>query len=234
MNGIAVARRAGPGCPVRAPAAAPQPRFSAVVIATLALGIGGTTAVFSVMHAVLLAPLPYDAAGPARSPLSAGTRRIRPVALSPYRRPASSALREHAASLTDLAGTRSDNRTLPASTSSRTDRRSGFASSSVTSDYFRTLRSVPSSDRDSAGTTNRARAGSCSATRLWRTRFNGDPSVVGATIQLSAEPYEIAGVASPGFEDPIAGDVDVWLPHKLPGTPGHRAEDGRRAHCAPV
>ena len=33
--------------------------FSAVVIATLALGIGGTTAVFSVMHAVLLAPLPY-------------------------------------------------------------------------------------------------------------------------------------------------------------------------------
>src|SRR5262245_18990948 len=37
--------------------------FSAVVVATLALGIGGTTAVFSVLQAVLLAPLPYDEPG---------------------------------------------------------------------------------------------------------------------------------------------------------------------------
>ena len=41
-----------------------SPGFSAVVIATLAVGIGGTTAVFSVLQAVMLAPLPVRAAGP--------------------------------------------------------------------------------------------------------------------------------------------------------------------------
>ena len=45
------------------PAASSQPRLLAFVVATLALGIGGTTAVFSVVQAVLLAPLPYEEPG---------------------------------------------------------------------------------------------------------------------------------------------------------------------------
>jgi hypothetical protein len=51
--------------------------------------------------------------------------------------------------------------------------------------------------------------------RIWRARFNRDPSIVGQTIRLSAEPYEVAGVAPPGFEDPVAGAVDAWLPYNL-------------------
>ena len=38
---------------------------------------------------------------------------------------------------------------------------------------------------------------------------------MGATIRLSAEPYEVAGVAPPGFEDPIAPDVAAWIPYAL-------------------
>jgi putative ABC transport system permease protein len=52
---------------------------------------------------------------------------------------------------------------------------------------------------------------------LWRTRLGGDPSVIGSTIRLSAEPYEVVGIAPEGFEDPVAGEVDAWLPYDLVG-----------------
>ena len=52
---------------------------------------------------------------------------------------------------------------------------------------------------------------------VWRARFNGDPSLIGTTIRLSAEPYEVAGIAPAGFQDPIAGAVDAWLPYDLDG-----------------
>ena len=76
----------------------------------------------------------------------------------------------------------------------------------MTSDYFRTLRSVPFRGpgfrfkRDRRLDDGPARAGSSSATPSWRSRFNGDPSAIGTTIHLSGESYDIAGVASPGFE----------------------------------
>ena len=47
--------------------------------------------------------------------------------------------------------------------------------------------------------------------------FRGDPSIIGSTIQLSGEPYEVVGIAPEGFEDPIAGTVDAWLPYNLAG-----------------
>ena len=51
--------------------------------------------------------------------------------------------------------------------------------------------------------------------RVWRAHFGGDPSVVGSTIRLSDEPYEVTGIAPPGFADPIAPDVAAWIPYAL-------------------
>ena len=74
-----------------------NPGFSAAVIVTLALGIGGTTAVFSVLQAVLLAPLPYEEAGPTRALLPAGARQARHASTTSRARTFRS-LREQAAS----------------------------------------------------------------------------------------------------------------------------------------
>ena len=206
------------------------PGFSAVVIATLGLGIGGTTAVFSVVEAILLAPLPYEEPGQlVRIYMQVGddpTTRRGGVSGTHFK-----ALREDAASMSDVAGLHT-----------RRDAAIGldlFAAGQaqrlrvlhVTSDYFRTLRREPllgpgftvgdemgapetAKQRDEADDAGGARRVVLSDA-IWRARFNGDPSVIGSTIHLTGEPYEIAGIAAPGLRDPVIGDVDAWLPYDL-------------------
>jgi len=185
--------------------------FSAVVVATLALGIGGTTAVFSVVQAVLLAPLPYDEPGrlvrfyqqepgnPATRGYLAGTH--------------FTWLRDHASSFEDVAALANYSETgLDLVTGGHAQRLRVLR---VTSGYFRTLRSSPlrgrEFDRDDEVGTRLV----VLSDALWRTRFGGDASVIGTTIQLSAEQYEVAGIAPQGCEDPIEGEVDAWVPYTL-------------------
>jgi putative ABC transport system permease protein len=188
-----------------------SPGFSAVVIATLALGIGGVTAVFSVVQAVLIAPLPY--AEPdrlvrlyQRDPQTGDTRGMTAVHFHALRESARSfsgatALYAYSADGLDLfhGGDAHRLRVLP-----------------VTSDYFRTLH--PGSLRgpgftpdDEQGRRRKVVLGDS----VWRTRFGGDASVIGSTVQLDAEPYEIVGIAAPGFDDPIVGAVEAWIPYNL-------------------
>jgi putative ABC transport system permease protein len=188
-----------------------SPGFSAIVIATLALGIGGTTAVFSVVKAVLLAPLPYDQPGQLvrfhqQEPDKPGTRHSLAA-------PHFASLREHAASFEAVAALFTDYEMgLDLVRDGQAVRLRVLR---VTSDYFYTLRSRtlrgPGFERGDEVGTRRA----VLSDRVWRTRFGSDPSLVGSTVRLSAEPYEVVGIAPQGFEDPIAGEVDVWIPYPL-------------------
>ncbi len=199
------------------------PGFSAVVVGTLALGIGGTTAVFSVMHAVLLAPLPY--AQPDQivriyqeEPGKPDTRRA--VSAPQFRM-----VREEAVSFADL-GARYIREDLGVDLSKDGDGQR-LRILMVTSDYFRTpLRSEQfrgpgfQIEDEKAGARREDRSGArrvVLSNTVWRARFNGDPSLVGTTIRMNAEPYEVAGIAPAGFQDPIAGAVDAWLPYDLDG-----------------
>ena len=78
----------------------------------------------------------------------------------------------------------------------------------VTSDYFRTLRSEQfhgpgfQIEDEKAGARRDDRSGArrvVLSNTVWRARFNGDPSLIGTTIRLSAEPYEVAGIAPAGL-----------------------------------
>jgi putative ABC transport system permease protein len=196
------------------------PGFSAVVVGTLALGIGGTTAVFSVMHAVLLAPLPYAQPDQIvriyqQEPGKPDTRR--PVSAPQFRM-----LRRETASFSDV-GARfiREDIGLDLSTNSGGQR---LRTLMVTSDYFRALRSERfhgpgfELDDEKVATRREDRAGASRIVlshQLWQAQFNGDPSVIGRRIRLSAEPYDVAGIASPGFQDPIAGPIDAWRPYDL-------------------
>ena len=187
------------------------PAFAAVVIATLAIGIGGTTAVFSVLQAVLLAPLPYEQPGQLvrfyqQEPDKPATRHyLTGVHFS--------SLRDHAVSFETVAALANYSET------GRDLVRGGQAQRlrvlRVTSDYFRTLGSSPSRglgfDRNDEAGARRV----VLSDALWRSRFHADASVIGSTIQLSGEPYEVAGIAPRGFRDPIAGEMDAWLPYRL-------------------
>jgi predicted permease len=197
-----------------------SPCFSALVVVTLALGIGGTTAVFSILHAVLLTPLPYAQPGQLvriyqQEPGKPGTRR--PMSAPQFRM-----LRDQAASFGDVAArfVRED-LGLDISNGGNPQRLRVLI---VTSDYFRTLRADPfrgpgfAIDDETAPFDRQNSSGAARVVlseAIWRARFNANPALIGTTIRLSAEPYEVAGIAPAGFQDPIAGAVDAWLPYDL-------------------
>ena len=189
-----------------------SPGFTLVVAATLGLGIGGTTAVFSVVETVLLKPLPYEQPGelvrfyqqepgrPDTQGVLAGTH--------------FTFLREHATAFEDVAALAhySETGLDLATADGRVERLRVLR---VSSDYFTTLHSLPAVgrgfDRDDETGTRRV----VLSDRVWRTFYGADSSIVGATVLLSAEPYEVTGVAPAGFEDPIAPDVAAWIPYPL-------------------
>jgi putative ABC transport system permease protein len=187
------------------------PLFATVVAATLALGIGGTTAVFSVVQAVLLAPLPYEEPGQLvrfyqQEPDNPSTRHF--LAGTHFK-----TLRESASSFESVAALDTYSETgLDLVTQGQARR---LRVLNVTSDYFRTLRagSLRGPGIEPADEVGTRRV--VLSDGLWQTQFNRDPSVIGQTVHLSAEPYEVVGIAPGDFEDPVAGHVDAWLPYNL-------------------
>ena len=168
-----------------------RPGFAAVVIATLAVGIGATTAVFSVLQAVVLAPLPYEQPGQLvrlyqQEPDKPATRHYLTGAHFSF-------LRDHATSFEVVAAL--DNYSETGHDLVRDGRGERLRVLPVTSDYFQTLRSGalrgPGFDRSDEIGTRRV----VISDALWRARFNADSSIVGSTIRLSGEPYEVVGIA---------------------------------------
>ena len=196
-----------------------NPGFSGVVVVTLALGIGGTTAVFSVLQAVLLAPLPYEEPGQLvrfyqQEPDKPATRHYMTGAHFKLLRDEGRSF-ESVTAINNYSETGAD-----LVRDGRAERVRGLR---VSSEYFHTLRSPllrgPGFDRrDELGARRGSVVGAPRAvlsSELWRSRFRGDPSILGSTIQFSGEPFEVVGIASEGFEDPLVGKVDAWVPYDL-------------------
>lgn len=193
-------------------ALAARPGFTAVVVLTLALGIGANTAIFSVVNAVLLAPLPY--AEPERlvrvwsafpqDDIDHGT--TSPLDLDDWR--------AQAESFAAIAGYPSVTLTGFVMTGGETP--DEVRTMYVTEDFFdvfgveaavgRTLR-----NRDQEQDDNRVVVLSHGT---WRRRFGADPEVVGSRLVLDGEPFVVVGVMPPGFEYPTV-EIEMWAPISL-------------------
>jgi predicted permease len=175
--------------------------------------------VFSVLQAVLLAPLPYDEPGQLvrfyqQEPEKPITRHYLTAAHFKLLRDEGRSF-ESVTAINNYSETGAD-----LVSDGRVERVRGLR---VSSDYFQTLRSPllrgPGFDRrDELGARRGSVVGAPRAvlsSELWRSAFRGDPSILGSTIQLSGEPFEVVGIASEGFEDPLVGKVDAWVPYDL-------------------
>jgi predicted permease len=208
-------------------ALARSPSFTAVAVLTLALGIGANTAMFSVVRAVLLEPLPYD--DPRELVLLWGEMRNRGVTHFPTSPPDFRDYRDGAELLEDLAGVW----TFQLSITGDGDPLQ-VAAAGVTHSFFSVLGVEPLLGRafteedvvpDPSGLPPGAPGAlppmAILSHGLWQQRYGGDAGVVGRTIELAGAPAEIVGVMPPGFQlllPPTAGidpDPQLWLAARL-------------------
>jgi len=179
-----------------------------VAIATLALGIGATTTMFSVVYGALLRPLPFT--DPNRLVILFNTQVTPRDGLSRLRwsRPHVVELQASAKSFENIASFSS---TLVA-TSGRGDPEH-LEGEVVSPEYFRALRVTPLAGRTFAAGEDAVNAAPVTiiSARLWRRRFAGDPAIVGTTMHINDLPLTIVGILPDGFAG-LSGKGEFWVP----------------------
>lgn len=180
-----------------------RPGFALATVVTLAVGIGATTATFSVVSPVLLQPLPYPDPERVLAVWDVGPGGIRlDVTFGTYREVAA-----RSRSFEALAVARDWQPTLQGR--AEPERISGQR---VTGDYFRVLGVAPARGEAFAVTDDEPGAPDrvILADALWRGRFGGDLGIVGRTITLDGRPFTVLGVMPPDFENVTAPSAELW------------------------
>jgi putative ABC transport system permease protein len=184
-----------------------NPLFAAAAVLTLALGIGGNTAIFTVIRAVLLKPLPYR--DPARLVrVTPHTRNqdsddLGNLSEDRYQEIRSaqsfSALAAHFSSIENV-------------TLSGTGEPEPVHEARVSANFLDTLGVQPALGRSflPEEDTHGGPAVAMISSPLWKRRFGGDSRIAGRTALIDSVPHTIIGVLPEGFAFPFAG-VDVWV-----------------------
>lgn len=187
---------------------AANPAFTTVAVAALALGIGANTAMFSVVNAVLLAPLPYSQ--PDRIMRIQRSYKGQPnggggaVSIPKHMAWKNANRTFRAMALYDFAG--------PGLSLGSGDRPQQIRGIHVSSEYFQVFGVSPELGRTFLPQEDQPNGPKAAvlSNDLWRTRFASDPSLIGKTILLGGDPYTLVGILPAAFHsDPPA---DVFIP----------------------
>jgi predicted permease len=183
--------------------------FTAAAVAALALGIGANTAIFSVVSAVLLKPVPFP--DPDRVVLFMNTS---PQGSGPNASPAKFAhWRQQTTVIQDATAFRTN---VVNYTGGQFPEQ--LRAGQVSADYFRLFGArlimgrpfTPDEDRPGGEKVVVLSHG------LWTRRFAADPAMVGKTLSLSGEPHIVIGVVGPEFDISEFGqEPDLWIPFQL-------------------
>ena len=193
--------------------------FAATAVLTLALGIGGTTAIFTLMHAVMLKSLPV--ADPSRlyrigdgdnccvmgSPQ--GRWGFYSFALFEY-------LKAETPQFEDITAFSTFVPRMSVRRQGVTEAPRPLRTLYATGSYFRTLGVGAFAGRVFTADDDRAAATPVTvmAYHAWQGLYGGDSSVVGSTLMIEGHPFTVSGIAPPGFfGETLRGDPpDLWLP----------------------
>ena len=191
-----------------------SPGFTAIAVLTLALGIGANTAIFSIVDAVFLRPLPVPHADRIYVIDRVGNRygghSISMAIFVAWQREAT--MFEHFA----LAHGRGDASLTGAGEPE------GVPSALVSTEFLSTLGVKPALGRDFHA--DEGRLGGphvvILSDSLWRNRFGGDPAILGRGITLDGEVYTVMGVLPRGLDVPIpiVHAAQIWFPFQLPAS----------------
>src|SRR5262245_13663817 len=188
-----------------------SPGFVAVAVLSLGLGIGANTAIFTLINAALLKPLPiHDPSrlvsvytADERNPqMTFGTSRDNYIDIRDGNN-----VFDHTATSARIA----------LNLAGGTGQPERVTAELVSGNYFDTLSTFPVIGRGflpEEDQTAGARLVTVLSNDLWQTRFGGDPLIVGRTILVNNQPFLVAGVMAPGFRgtNPLTGTM-LWVPY---------------------
>jgi putative ABC transport system permease protein len=187
------------------------PGFTLVALITLALGIGGTTAIFSIVDGVVLRPLPYN--DPDRI-----VRLVRIIARgddASFSGPEFRDLKKGATYLSAVAGYRSD--IVDLTGRAEPVRVAGLE---TTAGFFDVFDAPPLLGRTYHEATDKPGAAvAVIGESVWRQQFGSDPAVVGSVVRLNNKPTEIIGVVPERLRHPTKADVWMLAPKDVPTSP---------------
>ena len=191
-----------------------NPGFTAVVVLTLAIGIGANTTIFSWIHTVLLNPLP-GAGQPERvvelESLAPSSEWV-PTSYLDFRD-----FRDHLKLLESMSVAQP--MALAVGNDTHVERVWGEA---VSGNFFDVLRVEPAAGRFFSGAerhdAQNAHAVAVISHSFWRTHYNASASAIGATLRVNRTPYTVIGVAPNDFHGSMAGlSFDLWVPATMYG-----------------
>src|SRR3954463_2557784 len=204
-----------------------SPSFSATAIIALALGIGATTAMFAVIYAFLLRPLPY----------------AKPDQLVMLQSRGVTTGNDLGVNYLDFQDWRTQNRSFSdlaffnlhwdGNAESPDGITETLTTTITTANLFSLLGVQPMLGRDLTPADDEPKAPKVMliSERLWKKTFGGDPNIIGRDIRLSSTPRTVVGVMPAGFRFP--SQTDIWVPigsvFGMPWTSGSTSSNKARA-----